>query len=785
MCLRYAMTNRAYAVVMLSKYLFTPHPRNTYFQNQKMKVTQAQRSEAARKDNAKMQQLLEGNAAAMADMKVQAAGNQMEVMEFLRKMQVDFAAEPSRPSPTPAAGEVLDKWTINPKKIRFEWEIDEEEEDEDGEPVKRKVNLGSGSFGVVYKGTYKHTDVAVKQMNIEASADVDLIVAAFKREVALMFDLHHPHIVVCFGGTVMKKAVRIVTELMTTSLSKEIYDKKATFFEPERRLVIVHIARGLSYLHCVHVTHRDLKPDNVMRDQYGIWKLIDFGMASTKSSSKKSSSKTGSNQGTQGYMAPELYTEKGGNHKVDAYAFGVTIWELYARGPLYPGVGDLAIGGMVKAGKRPSLSEMKQPFPPDVQELVVACWHQDPKQRPEMADVVGAIEAGANGGKEEVLKRYRKRLALFLKDGILGVDEKEALQEEFGNGITEAEHITMVRDIKTTAPKQKPTGDVESESSDDDIDDFGFGTEDLKTPCKECGSLEESWALSCSKCGVPTSTMANSGAPPASGAGVGARKMLLLARKTLSPPQPHLQKQLCAAVEAGKVAAVRKLLAEDQANPSVPEENYPTFPPIFLAAQHGYAGVAKVLLEFNADPNQSTTDKFAASPMYIAAHRGHAACLKVLLKYNADINKGELKNEGTPVFYAARNGHLECVKLLLELNAEPNQPRTFDGSAPLFRAAQEGHVHVVKVLLGHSADPNQVKSTTGSSPVYIAAQEGHVDIVRVLLEHNADPNLKRTKSGLSGFLGLKYLTPLSAAKHLSDKQSSQIIQQLLKQYGAK
>ena len=65
---------------------------------------------------------------------------------------------------------------------------------------------------------------------------------------------------------------------MVTSLGKEIHGKRTAFTEQQRRDVIVHVARGLSYLHAVGVTHRDLKPDNVMQDEYGTWKLIDFGM---------------------------------------------------------------------------------------------------------------------------------------------------------------------------------------------------------------------------------------------------------------------------------------------------------------------------------------------------------------------------------------------------------------------------------------------------------------------------------------------------------------------------
>ena len=59
-----------------------------------------------------------------------------------------------------------------------------------------------------YLGTHNHTKVAVKQMDIESSA----VLANFEKEVGLMFRLHHPHIVSCHGGTILKKAVRMVTQ---------------------------------------------------------------------------------------------------------------------------------------------------------------------------------------------------------------------------------------------------------------------------------------------------------------------------------------------------------------------------------------------------------------------------------------------------------------------------------------------------------------------------------------------------------------------------------------------
>eukprot|EP00729_Bicosta_minor_P003884 gene3884-biopygen17819 len=211
-------------------------------------------------------------------------------------------------------------------------------------------------------------------------------------------------------------------------------------------------------------------------------------------------------------------------------------------------------------------------------------------------------------------------------------------------------------------------------------------------------------------------------------------------------PQPDLQKQLCTAIEEGKVEIVRKLLAEDDADPSVPEDDYPTFPPIFLAAQEGHADVVQALLASNADVNQAEAT-IGATPVFIAAEDGHVEVVKLLLANNADVNQAKTDTGATPVFIAAQNGHVDVVKALVAGNADVNQATTDDGTTPVFIAAQQGHVDVVQALLASNADVNQAQTTTGCSPVWQAAQEGHVDVVQALVAGNADVNQATTDSG--------------------------------------
>jgi serine/threonine protein kinase len=149
------------------------------------------------------------------------------------------------------------------------------------------------------------------------------------------------------------------------------------------------------YLHTIGVQHRDLKPGNVMVSFNGNFVLSDFGLATSKASSSASTKRTGAGVGTEGYMAPELYGV-GGGKEVDLYAYGVLVWELFSGSRPFAGVESLKIGRLVEAGERPPIDPST--IPPAMQELVKACWRQDPRQRPTAADVVMQLaNVGANG----------------------------------------------------------------------------------------------------------------------------------------------------------------------------------------------------------------------------------------------------------------------------------------------------------------------------------------------------------------------------------------------------
>ena len=311
---------------------------------------------------------------------------QGEMLDLLKLLIAESKSASRRSKGSISEGSVGDApelalpW-LHKKDIKKNKVFDDPDDPEDYEFEQ----LGDGAQGAVFKGKYRGDDVAIKVMDVHESQ-------MFAREVSILSRLGHPNVCKFYGAYMGKKNGEIVLELLSKSLYDAIYKNDAAPLSSEQKLLIcIGIADGMKYLHGERpkVVHRDLKPHNVCLTDTLKAKIVDFGLAVTKTSSQMYESKLHA-AGTLYYMAPEfMVDERGGNHKVDNFAFGITIWELYAEEEPFAGIADLAIGRMVEKNKRPPIEAVKEK---DIKQLIKACWHQKPGKRPEMADVVGVIE---------------------------------------------------------------------------------------------------------------------------------------------------------------------------------------------------------------------------------------------------------------------------------------------------------------------------------------------------------------------------------------------------------
>ena len=143
--------------------------------------------------------------------------------------------------------------------------------------IKLGDHIASGAGGAVYKGHYKGEPCAVKEMHV-AHGKSEAHTDALKREVAYLGELKHPNLLCYWGHYISAGRFCIVTELCPQSVQGRL-DRGQTFSDNEIFKYLKQFQRGLLYLHRKNVLHRDLKPDNLLFDERGNLKIIDFGLA--------------------------------------------------------------------------------------------------------------------------------------------------------------------------------------------------------------------------------------------------------------------------------------------------------------------------------------------------------------------------------------------------------------------------------------------------------------------------------------------------------------------------
>ena len=122
-------------------------------------------------------------------------------------------------------------------------------------------SIGEGSFSRVYAATYRGVAVAVKQLTRDRA---ELDVVRFVDEACIMRELSHPN-VVRFEGAIWAPSAMLVLERLEVSVRDALREKRAVAPRP----IAADVARGMTYLHALQLSHRDLKAANVLLDDSG------------------------------------------------------------------------------------------------------------------------------------------------------------------------------------------------------------------------------------------------------------------------------------------------------------------------------------------------------------------------------------------------------------------------------------------------------------------------------------------------------------------------------------
>ncbi|KAG8495693.1 hypothetical protein CXB51_013405 [Gossypium anomalum] len=262
--------------------------------------------------------------------------------------------------------------------------------------------LGSGTFGTVYHGKWRGTDVAIKRINDRCFAgkpsEQERMIDDFWNEAIKLADLHHPN-VVAFYGVVLDGpggSVATVTEYMVNGSLRTALQKNEKNLDKRKRLLIaMDVAFGMEYLHGKNIVHFDLKSDNLLvnlRDPHRpICKVGDLGLSKVKCQTLIS----GGVRGTLPWMAPELLNGSSSlvSEKVDVFSFGIVMWELLTGEEPYADLHYGAIiGGIVSNTLRPLVPEGCDP---EWRSLMERCWSSEPPERPSFTEIANELRSMA------------------------------------------------------------------------------------------------------------------------------------------------------------------------------------------------------------------------------------------------------------------------------------------------------------------------------------------------------------------------------------------------------
>ncbi len=292
-------------------------------------------------------------------------------------------------------------------------------------PYEIVAAIGAGGMGEVYRARDTRLDrtVAIKVLPAHVAADPDLR-ARFEREARAVAALQHPHICVLHDvgeAPNPEASIRanpanpanppnpespIPNPVLVQYLVMEYLDgetladrlKKGPLPLDQALQYAIQIADALDKAHRQGITHRDLKPGNVMLTKSGT-KLLDFGLARTGAGGAGGSGGAGraggmtalpteapltgqgTLLGTLQYMAPEQLEGRDADARTDIFAFGAVVYEMVTGKKAFEGKSQASVIAAILERDPPPISALQPLTPPALDQLVKRCLAKDREER--------------------------------------------------------------------------------------------------------------------------------------------------------------------------------------------------------------------------------------------------------------------------------------------------------------------------------------------------------------------------------------------------------------------
>jgi eukaryotic-like serine/threonine-protein kinase len=253
--------------------------------------------------------------------------------------------------------------------------------------------LGEGGMGAVYKAQDRELDrpVALKLIRAEMASS-PAILARFKQELLLSRQVTHKNVVRIYDLGDADGVKFITMEFVEGRDLRTLIQEKQKFSPEEAVEVIQQVCQALEAAHSVGVIHRDLKPQNIMREDTGRILVMDFGLARTLEGDGMT--QVGALVGTMEYMSPEQALAKDLDQRSDLFTLGLILYELLTG--KMPFRADSALASLIKRTQERAIpvSDHDATIPGALSGIVSKCLERDPTLRYQTAaEILRDLEA--------------------------------------------------------------------------------------------------------------------------------------------------------------------------------------------------------------------------------------------------------------------------------------------------------------------------------------------------------------------------------------------------------
>jgi serine/threonine protein kinase/tetratricopeptide (TPR) repeat protein len=237
--------------------------------------------------------------------------------------------------------------------------------------------LGHGGMGKVYKvfDTDIKEKIALKLLRPEIALDKETI-ERFSNELKLARKISHRNVCRMFDLGKADGTTFITMEFVPGEDLKKLIRK-----------IGKQVCEGLAEAHHLGVVHRDLKPQNIMVDEDGNARIMDFGIA--RSLRGKGITGAGVMIGTPEYMSPEQVEGKEVDQRSDIYSLGIILYEMATGHVPFEGDTAFTIGVKHKSERPRNPRELNAQLTEDLSRLILRCLEKDKGKRFQTAEELG------------------------------------------------------------------------------------------------------------------------------------------------------------------------------------------------------------------------------------------------------------------------------------------------------------------------------------------------------------------------------------------------------------